>query len=83
MAVGSVTWLDAQAWEEANTAHHREIGVQVADRWGVPRTVVTFTKDPVEYDAMNRNSPIGSRPPDVTLLPKRDGREFWPVRPAS
>lgn len=58
MAVGSVTWLDATAWEEAISAHHREIGVQVAERWGFPRTIVTFIKDPLEYDAMNRNSPI-------------------------
>jgi len=40
MAVGSITWLDPVAWETAVSTYQREIGVQVAERWGFPQSPV-------------------------------------------
>ena len=60
MAVGSITWLDPVAWEGAVSTYQREIGVQVAERWGFPRHLVTFIADPLEYNAGDRQSPVNA-----------------------
>jgi len=51
-----VRWINADAWVAVVNSVHREVGVALAETWGLPDAVRRAVRDCSEYDAGDRSS---------------------------
>jgi len=49
-------WVDSSVWIDVMRRVHREIGVAVAEHWGIPDAVASTIRDSSEFDPGNRGS---------------------------
>lgn len=49
-------WVDSSVWVDVMGRVHREIGVAVAEHWGIPDAVAQTIRDSSEFDPGNRNA---------------------------
>lgn len=74
-------WIDPDVWIEVLQRVHRPIGVSLAQKWGLPDSIVSAIQDCSEYNGADRLSP-GNCVRFANALAKREGVYVGKVDPA-
>lgn len=65
-------WIDPDVWVEVLNRVHRPVGVALAQKWGLPESVVSAIQDCSEYNSTDRLS-VGNCVRFANALAKREG----------
>jgi HD-like signal output (HDOD) protein len=50
----NATWISPEAWLQAISDGHRQVGLALAEKWSLPEPIVSCIKDTSEYNAGDR-----------------------------